>query len=48
MESANRDEAKKCLRKAKSALKSGAKEEAEKFASKSLRLCYSKEAEGED
>jgi len=46
MEAANRDEAEKCLQKAKSALKRGSSIEAEKLARKSFKLCPSEEARG--
>ena len=46
MESANREEAKRCLNKARHALYSGVVTEAERLAKKSLRLCSTKEAEG--
>ena len=47
MEAANRDEARKCLLKAKSAYNKGAFSEAERLAKKSSRLCPSEEAEGQ-
>ena len=46
METANRDEALRCLGKAQTALREGRVEAAEKFASKSLRLCPTEEAKG--
>ena len=46
MESANREEAKRCLNLAKGALKSGDVLYAKRLAKKSLKLCPSLEAEG--
>ena len=46
METANRDEALRCLGKAQTALREGRVEAAEKFTSKSLRLCPTEEAKG--
>ena len=46
MESANREDAKKCIDKAKSALKAGHFSYSLKLAQKSVRLCPSDEAKG--
>lgn len=46
MEAANREEAKKCLKKARDGLKSGEINYAKKWVLKSLKLCTSQEATG--
>ena len=46
MESANREEAKRCLLKAQDAFKGGDVSYAKKLALKSLKLCYTFEAQG--
>lgn len=46
MESANKEEAKRCLQKAVAALKGGDIQYARKLASKSYRLCPTDEAQG--
>ena len=47
MDSANKDEAKRCLQYARKALRDGDSAKARRLAEKSLRLCRSSEAEGE-
>ena len=46
MESANRDEAEKCIKRGRAALKSGRLEFALKLALKSLKLCSTPEGIG--
>lgn len=48
MESANKEEAKRCLQKAVAALKQGKTLYAQKLALKSIRLCPTTEAQGQD
>ena len=46
MEAANKGEAERCLRLAATALKDGDLEKARRLATKSLRLCFTREAKG--
>lgn len=48
MESANKEEAKRCLNKAKDAFQSGNVSYAKKLTQKSLKLCATQEARGKD
>lgn len=46
METANRDDALRCLAKAQTALREGRVEDAERLVSKSLRMCPTEQAKG--
>ena len=46
MDSANKEEAKRCLNLARAALATGDRAKARRLAEKSLRLCHGNEAEG--